>query len=56
MTHRNNKLFLYEALELRAELDARIKTLKDCLPETRRNRDRISPEMTFGVMVNSVVW
>lgn len=42
MTDRNNKLFLYEALELRAELDARIKTLKDCLPETRQNRDRLS--------------
>lgn len=42
MTDRENKLFLYEALELRAELDARIKTLKDCLPETRQNRDRIS--------------
>ena len=38
----NRKLFLYEALELRAEYDARIKTLKDCLPETRQNRDRFS--------------
>jgi hypothetical protein len=36
------KLFLYEALELRAEYDGRIKTIKDCLPETRRNRDRFS--------------
>ena len=36
------KLFLYEALELRSEYDARIKTLKDCLPETRQNRDRLS--------------
>ena len=26
-------LQMYEALELRAEYDARIKTLKDCLPE-----------------------
>ena len=34
------KLILYEALELRAEYDARIKTIKDCLPETRQNRDR----------------
>ncbi len=42
MTDKNSKLFLYEALELRAELDARIKTLKDCLPETRQNRDRLS--------------
>jgi hypothetical protein len=36
------KLYLYEALELRSEYDARIKTLRDCLPETRQNRDRIS--------------
>ena len=38
----NRKLYLYEALELRAEYDTRIKTLKDCLPETRQNRDRFS--------------
>jgi hypothetical protein len=38
----NNKLYLYEAIELRAEYDARIKTIKDCLPETRRNRNRLS--------------
>lgn len=36
----NNKLFLYEALELRAEYDARIKTLRDCLPETKQQRGR----------------
>jgi len=36
----NNKLFLYEALELRAEYDARIKTQKDCLPETKQQRGR----------------
>ena len=41
MPTEQNKLYLYEALELRAEYDARIKTLRDCLPETRRNRDRI---------------
>ena len=35
-----NKLYLYEALELRSEYDARIKTYKDCLPETKQNRDR----------------
>lgn len=35
-----NKLFLYEALELRGEYDARIKTLKDCLPETKQQRGR----------------
>lgn len=32
------KLKLYEALELRSEYDARMKTLKDCLPESRENR------------------
>ncbi len=36
------QLYLYEALELRSEYDGRIKTLKDCLPETRQNRDRFS--------------
>jgi hypothetical protein len=42
MPDTKNKLFLYEALELRAEYDARIKTLKDCLPETKQNRERFS--------------
>jgi hypothetical protein len=37
---KTRKLFIYEALELRAEYDARIKTFKDTLPETRQNRDR----------------
>ena len=32
----SNTLRLYEALELRAEYDARLKPLKDCLPEARR--------------------
>ncbi|BBO88577.1 hypothetical protein [Desulfosarcina ovata] len=36
----NKKLYLYEALELRGEYDGRIKTLKDCLPESKQNRDR----------------
>jgi hypothetical protein len=40
------KLYLYEALELRSEYGARIKTLRDCLPETRQNRDRISFSMS----------
>lgn len=40
MPDQNNKLYLYEALELRAEYDARMKTLKDCLPETKQNRNR----------------
>lgn len=36
------QLYLYEALELRAEYDGRIKTFKDSLPETRQNRGRFS--------------
>lgn len=39
---KKSKLYLYEALELRAEYDARIKTSKDCLPETRQNRNKFS--------------
>lgn len=42
MPDSQNKIYLFEAIELRAEYDARIKTLKDCLPETRRNRSRLS--------------
>ncbi len=42
MPDANNRLYLYEALELRAEYDARIKTLKECLPEARQNRNRLS--------------
>ena len=40
MPDENNQLYLYEALELRAEYDARIKTLKDCQSEPRQNRNR----------------
>lgn len=42
MPNANNKLRLFEALELRAEYDARIKTLRDCLPESRESRSRLS--------------
>lgn len=42
MKDKKNPLYLYEALELRSEYDARIKTLKDCLPESKQNRDRLS--------------
>ena len=42
MPDAKNRLYLYEALELRAEYDARVKTLKDCLPEARQNRRRVS--------------
>ena len=42
MPDSQNKIYLYEAIELRAEYDARIKTLKDCLPETKRNRGSLA--------------
>jgi hypothetical protein len=42
MPNAQNKLCLYEAIELRAEYDARLKTLKDCLPETKQNRGRFT--------------
>ena len=42
MGEATRQLKLYEALELRSEYDARIKTLKDCLPETRQNRNAFS--------------
>jgi hypothetical protein len=38
-TNTPKTLKLFEALELRSEYDARLKTLKDCLPEAKRNRD-----------------
>lgn len=41
MPAEGNRLYLYEALELRAEYDARIKTLRDCLPEARKSSDRL---------------
>jgi len=40
MADQGERLKLYEALELRAELEARIKAVRDCLPEVRKNRDR----------------
>lgn len=53
------RLFLFEALELRSEYDARIKTLRACLPEFKKNRERFSfssrddvrlqPSMDFDV-------
>ena len=42
MPNAQNKLYLYEAIELRAEYNARLKTLKDCLPETKQNRGRFT--------------
>ena len=42
MTEARKTVRLYEALELRAEYDARIKTLRDCLPESRQNRELFS--------------
>lgn len=41
MAESSERLKLYEALELRSELDARIKTIRDCLPEARKNRGRL---------------
>ena len=52
------KLYIYEALELRSEYDARIKTLKDTLPETRQNRDRLFysiQEMMMVVVVPALI-
>ena len=42
MEDKKKTLYLYEALELRSEYDARIKTLKDCLPESKQNKVRFS--------------
>jgi len=49
MKKKRKNLYLYEALELRSEFDARIKTLKDCLPETKQNRDRFSFTRDEGI-------
>ncbi len=40
MPDAKNDLYLFEALELRAEYDARLKALKALLPEARENRTR----------------
>ena len=42
MTEARKTVRLYEALELRAEYDGRIKTLRDCLPESRQKRGLFS--------------
>jgi len=42
MADPQQQLLLYEALELRAEYDARMKTLKDCLPEGQQPHDRFA--------------
>ncbi len=42
MPTETKNLLLYEAIELRAEYDARIKTLKGLLPEARETRGRFS--------------
>ena len=49
MKDKTKTLYLYEALELRSEYDARIKTLKDCLPESKQNRDRFSFTRDDGI-------
>ena len=35
MPDQNNKIYLYEALELRAEYNSRLNTYKDLLPEAQ---------------------
>jgi hypothetical protein len=42
MPDQKNKLYLYEAIELRAEYDAQITALKNLLPEGKKNRDRFA--------------
>lgn len=42
MPDSKNNVYLYEAIELRAEYDARLQTLKSLLPEARENRERLS--------------
>ena len=49
MKDKKKTLYLYEALELRSEYDARIKTLKDCLPESKQNRDSFSFTRDDGI-------
>jgi len=49
MKDKKKTLYLYEALELRSEYDTRIKTLKDCLPESKQNRDRFSFTRDDGI-------
>lgn len=41
MVAQTGKLRLFEALELRSEYDARLKTLSECLPEKQENRGRL---------------
>lgn len=53
MKDKKKTLYLYEALELRSEYDARIKTLKDCLPESKQNRDRFSFTQDDGIRRSS---
>ena len=42
MPNEKNNLYLYEALELRAEYDARIKELRSLLPEAKESRERFA--------------
>lgn len=42
MPDERNNLYLYEAIELRSEYDARIKVLRSVLPEARETRDRFA--------------
>lgn len=40
MPDEKNNLYLYEAIELGAEYDARLKELRTLVPEAKENRDR----------------
>ena len=42
MSGEGNKLYIYEALELRGQYKSHLKTLKECLPEDWKNRRRLS--------------
>lgn len=53
MEDKKKSLYLYEALELRSEYDARIKTIKDCLPESKQNRDKFTFTRDDGIRRSS---
>ncbi len=42
MPDKQNNLYLFEALEMRAEYEARIKELRTLLPEAKESRDRFA--------------
>lgn len=56
MPDEQNKLYLYEALELRAEYEGRGKTLKDCLPETKQSSraPRLLPQPIYSEVATPI--